>query len=127
MLEVFLETPGLETLTSLRRVVASGEALPPQLVRRFFSRLPHAPIAIELHNLYGPTEASVDVSFWPCVPEPPRDLVPIGRPIANHQLHVVDRALTPQPIGIPGELLLGGPGLARGYLGRPDLTAAVFI
>ncbi len=130
MLDVFLETletPGLETLTTLRLVVASGEALPPRLVRRFFSRLPHAPIAIELHNLYGPTEASVDVSFWPCVPEPPRDLVPIGRPIANHRLHVVDRALAPQPIGTPGELLLGGPGLARGYLGRPDLTAAVFI
>jgi amino acid adenylation domain-containing protein len=123
MLDVFLETPGLETLTSLRRVVASGEALPPRLVRRFFSRLPH----VRLHNLYGPTEASVDVSFWPCVPEPPRDLVPIGRPIANHHLHVVDRTLAPQPIGIPGELLLGGPGLARGYLGRPDLTAAVFI
>ncbi|MEO6193537.1 MAG: amino acid adenylation domain-containing protein, partial [Thermoanaerobaculia bacterium] len=97
--------------------------LPPQLVRRFFSRLPQA----ELHNLYGPTEASVDVSFWPCVPEPPGDVVPIGRPIANHQLHVVDRPLAPQPVGVPGELLLGGPGLARGYLGRPDLTAAVFI
>src|SRR6185369_6447498 len=123
MLEVFLETPGLEALASLRRVVASGEALPPQLVRRFFSRLPHA----ELHNLYGPTEASVDVSFWPCVPEPPGDVVPIGRPIANHQLHVVDRTLAPQPVGVPGELLLGGPGLARGYLGRPELTAAVFI
>ncbi|HEY3586131.1 MAG TPA: AMP-binding protein, partial [Myxococcaceae bacterium] len=103
MLEVFLETPGLEALASLRRVVASGEALPPQLVRRFFSRLPHA----ELHNLYGPTEASVDVSFWPCVPEPPSDVVPIGRPIANHQLHVVDRTLAPQPVGVPGELLLG--------------------
>jgi pristinamycin I synthase-3/4 len=123
MLEVFLEAPGLEELASLRRVVASGEALPPQLVRRFFSRLPQA----ELHNLYGPTEASVDVSFWPCVPEPPGDVVPIGRPIANHQLHVVDRTLAPQPVGVPGELLLGGPGLARGYLGRPDLTAAVFI
>ena len=131
MLEVFLEVlpekGGLETLTSLRRVVASGEALPPQLVRRFFSRLPQAPSEIELHNLYGPTKASVDVSFWPCVPEPPGDRVPIGRPIANHQLHVVDRALAPQPVGVPGELLLGGPGLARGYLGRPDLTAAVFI
>ncbi len=123
MLEVFLEVPGLEALASLRRVVASGEALPPRLVRRFFSRLPQA----ELHNLYGPTEASVDVSFWPCVPEPPGDVVPIGRPIANHQLHVVDRSLAPQPVGVPGELLLGGPGLARGYLGRPDLTAAVFI
>ncbi|HEX3527644.1 MAG TPA: amino acid adenylation domain-containing protein, partial [Thermoanaerobaculia bacterium] len=124
MLEVFLEVlPETGALPALRRVIASGEALPPQFVRRFFARLPH----VELHNLYGPTEASVDVSFWPCVPEPPRSLVPIGRPIANHRLHVVDRSLAPQPIGIPGELLLGGPGLARGYLDRPELTAAAFI
>ncbi|HEY2739842.1 MAG TPA: amino acid adenylation domain-containing protein, partial [Thermoanaerobaculia bacterium] len=124
MLDVFLEAlPETGALPALRRVVASGEALPPQLVRRFFARLPH----VELHNLYGPTEASVDVSFWPCVPEPPRSLVPIGRPIANHRLHVVERSLAPQPIGIPGELLLGGPGLARGYLDRPELTAAAFI
>jgi len=123
MLQAFLEVPGLEALSSLRLVMASGEALPPDLVRRFFARLGHA----ELHNLYGPTEASVDVSFWPCVPEPPRAVVPIGRPIANLRLHVVDRELRPQPIGVPGELLLGGVGLARGYLGRPDLTAAAFV
>jgi acyl carrier protein len=123
MLEAFLEAPGLASLSTLRRVMASGEALPAQLVRRFFARLGDA----ELHNLYGPTEASVDVSFWPCVPEPPGSLVPIGRPIDNHRLHVVDRYLELQPVGVAGELLLGGPGLARGYLGRPDLTAGVFI
>jgi amino acid adenylation domain-containing protein/non-ribosomal peptide synthase protein (TIGR01720 family) len=123
MLQAFLAAPGLEELTSVRRVMASGEALPPELVRQFFARMPHA----GLHNLYGPTEASVDVSFWNCEPEPPRGQVPIGRPIANHHLHVVDRHLEPQPIGVHGELLLGGPGLARGYLGRPDLTAAAFV
>ncbi|HKH48538.1 MAG TPA: amino acid adenylation domain-containing protein, partial [Thermoanaerobaculia bacterium] len=124
MLQVFLESaPGLEALTSIRQVMASGEALPPDLVRRFFARLPHA----ELHNLYGPTEASVDVSVWPAVPEPPRSVVPIGRPIANLRLHVVDRAFGPQPVGVAGELLLGGVGLARGYLGRPELTAAAFV
>ncbi|HJX27739.1 MAG TPA: amino acid adenylation domain-containing protein, partial [Thermoanaerobaculia bacterium] len=123
MLQAFLAAPGLEELTSVRKVMASGEALPPEMVRQFFQRMPHA----ELHNLYGPTEASVDVSFWACEPEPPRGLVPIGRPIANHRLHVVDPHLGPQPIGVPGELLLGGPGLARGYLGRPDLTAAAFV
>ncbi|HJX29310.1 MAG TPA: amino acid adenylation domain-containing protein, partial [Thermoanaerobaculia bacterium] len=130
MLQAFLEAPGLDqpgghpgTLQSVRRVMASGEALPPDLVRRFFARFGHA----ELHNLYGPTEASVDVSFWPAVPEPPRSVVPIGRPIANLRLHVVDRELRPQPIGVPGELLLGGIGLARGYLGRPELTAASFV
>jgi amino acid adenylation domain-containing protein/non-ribosomal peptide synthase protein (TIGR01720 family) len=123
MLQAFLEAPGLEPLPSLRRVMASGEALPPDLVRRFFQRLP----GVELHNLYGPTEASVDVSFWPCVPEPPRSVVPIGRPIANLRLHVVDRELAAQPVGVAGELLLGGVGLARGYLGRPELTAAAFV
>ncbi len=123
MLEAFLEVRNLASLTVLRRVFASGEALPPQLVRRFFTRLVHA----ELHNLYGPTEASVDVSAWPCVSEPPGSLVPIGRPIANHRLCVVDRHVAPQPVGVPGELLLGGPGLARGYLGQPDLTAEAFI
>jgi amino acid adenylation domain-containing protein len=123
MLQAFLEAPGLPALTSVRRVMASGEALPPELVRRFFERLPHA----ALHNLYGPTEASVDVSFWPCVPEPPRSVVPIGRPISNLRLHVMDRGLRPVPIGVAGELLLGGVGLARGYLGRPELTAAAFV
>ncbi|HEX3529301.1 MAG TPA: amino acid adenylation domain-containing protein, partial [Thermoanaerobaculia bacterium] len=127
MLEAFLDAPGLEELASLRRlrrVLASGEALSPQLVRRFQERIGN-PGQVELHNLYGPTEASVDVSFWPCPADP--SVVPIGRPIANHRLHVVDRTLRPQPIGVAGELLLAGPGLARGYLGQPDLTAAVFV
>ena len=123
MLQVFLEAPGLSGLSSLRLVMASGEALPLELVRRFFSRIQGA----ELHNLYGPTEASVDVSFWACEPDPARPAVPIGRPISNLCLYVVDRDLRPQPTGVPGELLLGGVGLARGYLGRPDLTAASFV
>src|SRR6185369_15075742 len=121
MLQAFVETAGLESLSSLRLVVASGEALPPDLVRRFSARLPRS----GLHNLYGPTEASVDVSFWPCPAEPA--IVPIGRPIANHRLHVVDRHTAPLALGAPGELLLGGIGLARGYLHRPDLTAAAFV
>jgi len=123
MLRAFLEVPDLVAPPSLRRVMASGEALAPDLVRRFFARLP----GVELHNLYGPTEASVDVSYWACVPEPPRGAVPIGRPIANLRLHVVDRASRPQPVGVPGELLLGGAGLARGYMARPELTAAAFV
>ncbi|HVR99985.1 MAG TPA: amino acid adenylation domain-containing protein, partial [Thermoanaerobaculia bacterium] len=121
MLQAFLEAPGVSELRSVRQVMASGEALPPELVRRFFAKVPGA----ALHNLYGPTEASVDVSFWPCEPDPA--VVPIGRPIANLRLHVADRELRLQPVGVPGELLLGGVGLARGYLGRPDLTAASFV
>jgi amino acid adenylation domain-containing protein len=121
MLQLFLEAPGLSSLSSLRRVMVSGEALPPEMVRRFHALLP----GVELHNLYGPTEASVDVSFWPAEQNPRR--VPIGRPIANLRLHVADRDLHSQPIGVPGELLLGGVGLARGYLGRAELTAAAFV
>jgi amino acid adenylation domain-containing protein len=123
MLQAFLEAPEASGLPSLRRVMASGEALPPELARRFYSKIARA----GLHNLYGPTEASVDVSFWPCDPDPARAVVPIGRPIANLRLHVVDPGLRLQPVGVAGELLLGGVGLARGYMGRPDLTAASFV
>jgi acyl-CoA synthetase (AMP-forming)/AMP-acid ligase II/acyl carrier protein len=116
----------------VRRVIASGEALPADLARRFFAHLPHPPHKphppdIELHNLYGPTEASVDVSFQPCEAGSVPAAIPIGRPIANLRWYAVDRDLRLQAPGVPGELLLGGAGLARGYLGRPDLTAAAFV
>ena len=124
MLAVFLAADGLEeSCTSLRRVVASGEALSLELVERFYKRLPHA----QLENLYGPTEASVNVTRWCCRPGDPRGIVPIGRPIANTQCHVLSAELRPVPVGTPGELFLGGVQLARGYLGRPDLTAERFV
>jgi amino acid adenylation domain-containing protein/non-ribosomal peptide synthase protein (TIGR01720 family) len=122
MLQVFVETPGVGALGSLRRVICSGEALPFSLQERFFSRL-----GAELDNLYGPTEAAVDVTFWPCRREDGRRVVPIGWPIANIQLYILDAHLQPTPIGVPGELHIGGVGLARGYHNRPDLTAATFI
>ena len=122
MLQVFLEASGVEECVSLKRVICSGEALPVELQKRFFGRL-----SCELHNLYGPTEASVDVSYWRCMPEQREATVPIGRPIANMKLHVLDRNLQPVPVGIAGELHIGGVGLARGYLNRPELTAAKFI
>ncbi|HVR97918.1 MAG TPA: amino acid adenylation domain-containing protein, partial [Thermoanaerobaculia bacterium] len=120
MLGAFLEVAEASDLSSVRRVLTSGEALTPELVRRF-SRVVDA----ELLNLYGPTEASVEVSVWACEPE--RLTVPIGRPISNLRLHVVDGEMRPQPVGVAGELLLGGVGLARGYLDRPDLTAGAFV
>jgi amino acid adenylation domain-containing protein len=122
MLQVFLEASGLENCSSLRQVFCSGEALPPELQVRFFERLD-----AELHNLYGPTEAAVDVTFWRCEREGDRRTVPIGRPIANTQIYILDRHLQPSPIGVPGEIHIGGAGLARGYLNRPDLTAEKFI
>jgi amino acid adenylation domain-containing protein/FkbH-like protein len=123
MLQVFLRQPGVEDCRSLRRVICSGEALPYELQQTFFKRLPF----VELHNLYGPTEAAVDVTFWQCRPDSKLQIVPIGRPIANIQMYILDPQLQPVPIGEPGELHIGGVGLARGYHNRPDLTAERFI
>jgi amino acid adenylation domain-containing protein len=123
MLQVFLAQPELGSCASLQRVILSGEALPEDLRRRFSERLP----AVDLHNLYGPTEASVDVTFWPCPRENGLGTVPIGRPIANTQIYLLDRDGGPAPLGTPGELAIGGVSLARGYLDRPDLTAERFV
>ena len=123
MLQLFLEEPNLDRCAGLRLVVASGEALAPDLRQRFRERLGNA----RLENLYGPTEASVDVTSWSCHKEAPRGIVPIGRPIGNLRIHLVDRDLRLVPRGVAGELLIAGVGLGRGYLGRPDLTAERFI
>jgi hypothetical protein len=80
-----------------------------------------------LHNLYGPTEGTISSAFFQCKPENPRAAVPIGRPIANTQLYILDRHLQPLPVGVPGELHIGGAGLARGYINDPRLTAERFI
>ncbi|NJQ14940.1 non-ribosomal peptide synthetase [Streptomyces bohaiensis] len=121
MLRAFCTTPAREDapLTSVRHLLCSGEALPGDLVADAARRFPIAP-----YNLYGPTEAAVDVTGTPCAPG---RRVTIGRPIANTRAHVVDDALRPVPVGVPGELLLGGVQLARGYHGRPDLTADRFV
>lgn len=123
LLEVLLETPGFDRCGSLRRVFSGGEALPPDLLNRF-----HQQSAAELTNLYGPTEACIDSTFWtsPGPGEPPVT-VPIGRPVSNAQVHVLDARLDPLPIGVIGELYIGGVNLARGYLRRPDLTADRFV
>jgi thioesterase domain-containing protein len=81
----------------------------------------------KLHNLYGPTEAAVDVTYWECERDRKQTVVPIGRPIANTQIYILDSNLQPTPIGVPGELHIGGIGLARGYLNRPELTKEKFI
>ncbi|WP_257168771.1 non-ribosomal peptide synthetase [Bradyrhizobium sp. SRS-191] len=122
MLQAFLEAAELDRCGSLRDVICSGEALPVETQNRFLQALPS-----RLHNLYGPTEAAVDVSFWPCRIEPGASQVPIGQPIGNIQLYVLDARLEPVPIGVAGELYIGGIGLARGYLHRPSLTAERFV
>lgn len=123
MLGLFLTATGLERLNHLKKVMCSGEALPHELTRRFFAKLPHA----ELHNLYGPTEASIDVTWWPCTADSTLNVIPIGSPIANTQTWILDEQLQPVPVGVVGELHLGGVQLARGYWNRPDLTAEKFI
>jgi len=123
MLRVFLEAEGVEECRSVKRVICSGEALPYELQERFFARLGVA----ELHNLYGPTEAAVDVTWWPCERGSARKVVPIGRPVANTQMYVLDSSLNPVPVGLPGELYIGGVQVGRGYWGRPELTAERFV
>ncbi|MBB5874662.1 amino acid adenylation domain-containing protein [Allocatelliglobosispora scoriae] len=122
MLAAFLDSPDVGRCTSLRLVVCSGQALPPELRDRFTGLLP-----ARLENLYGPTEAAVDVTAWRCDTETGRHIVPIGRPIAGVQTYVLDAGLGLAPIDVPGELYLGGVALARGYAGRPDLTADRFV
>jgi len=122
MLAAFVGHGDLHGCESLRRIVCSGEALPAELAGSTRQLLPQA----ELYNLYGPTEAAIDVTHWRCSGQERRS-VPIGRPIANLQIHILDERLNPQPIGVAGELYIGGIGLARGYHRRPGLTAERFV
>ncbi|MCP4927635.1 MAG: amino acid adenylation domain-containing protein [Gammaproteobacteria bacterium] len=122
MLQVFLQDTTATNCTSLKRVICSGEALSMELQQHFFAMLP-----AELHNLYGPTEAAIDVSYWACERDTKETAVPIGAPVTNTQLHIVDKYGHPCAIGLPGELWIGGDQVARGYINRPELTAAAFI
>ncbi|MCQ8131004.1 AMP-binding protein, partial [Methylomonas rivi] len=122
MLAEFVNQPELPAFPDLKRIVCSGEALPADLQQRVFQRLP----GVELDNLYGPTEAAIDVTHWTCRDDGNHS-VPIGQPIANSQIHILDAHLNPLPAGIAGELYIGGRGLARGYHRRSGLTAERFI
>ncbi len=121
-----LDADSVAACRTLRRVFCSGEALPTELCREW-ERLTGAP----LHNLYGPTEAAVDVSWYPaCGSELAAvtgSSVPIGWPVWNTGLRILDAAMRPVPPGVAGDLYLTGIQLAQGYLGRPDLTASRFI
>ena len=122
MLAVFAAEPAAAGLPALRRVISSGEALPAELAERATRTL-----GTPLHNLYGPTEAAVDVTAWEYRDEPGAVSVPIGAPVWNTALYVLDSALRPVPPGVAGELYLAGDQVARGYLDRPVLTAERFV
>ena len=126
LLALFLEEPGLEALSSLRRVTCGGEALPAEVAARFAARL-----GATLHNFYGPTETTIDATTWTSGASAARTTPgwtpPIGKPVGNARVYVLDEALEPVPDGLPGELFVGGPGVARGYLARPERTAEAFV
>jgi len=124
MLEAFLEAADMSKLNELRLVLCSGEVLRTSTAQGVVHALPN----VHLGNLYGPTEASIDVTYWDYSGDDLTHLsCPIGRPIANMRVHVLDSAGNRVGIGSLGEICLEGPGLAQGYLNRPDLTAQNFV
>jgi arthrofactin-type cyclic lipopeptide synthetase C len=123
MLQVFLEQAKVPRRSTLERVMCSGEALPGTLVQRFQRQLP----TCALHNLYGPTEAAVDVTSWACPTGIEGDRIPIGRPIANTWMYILDEHGVPVPAGVAGQIYIGGVQVARGYLDQSELTAERFL
>ncbi|WP_428243754.1 amino acid adenylation domain-containing protein [Gynuella sp.] len=123
MLQAFLEEPEIKNCQSIKRVFCSGEALPFSVQQRFFECLSSS----QLHNLYGPTEAAIDVTYWACRRDDRSGRVPIGRPVANSRIYILDKHLNPVPVGVSGELHIGGVQVGRGYHNRPELTASRFI
>ncbi|HET9899266.1 MAG TPA: amino acid adenylation domain-containing protein [Streptosporangiaceae bacterium] len=122
VLRMLVAEPGLSACATLRLVFCAGEPLPVRLCRQLRGQL-----AVELVNTYGPTECAIDVTAWPYSGDEPRDIVAIGRPIDNTQVLVLDPALRPVPPGEDGELCVAGVQVARGYVGRGDLTAERFV
>ncbi|WP_236587727.1 non-ribosomal peptide synthetase [Tumebacillus amylolyticus] len=122
MMQLFLEESGVERCTSIKRALCAGEALPFELQERYFAKLD-----AELHNLYGPTEAAVIVLHWKCERGSDKRVVPIGFPIANTQIYLLDERMQPVPRGVAGELYIAGTAVARGYLNRPELNEEKFV
>ncbi len=123
LLSVFLAEEQVEQAVTLKQVICGGESLPDDLVKLFYERLPHA----TLHHSYGPTETAIASSETVCERNSPYQVTPIGRPLANTQLYVLDEQMQPVPTGVIGELYIGGSGVGRGYLNQPELTATKFV
>ena len=123
LLSLFLTERDVEQAVSLRQMICGGESLPHDVVKQFYQRLPQA----TLHHSYGPTETAIASSETICRRNSVHRVTPIGRPLANTQLYVLDKHMQPLPIGLIGELYIGGIGLGRGYLNQPALTAERFV
>jgi amino acid adenylation domain-containing protein len=108
--------------SNIRQVFCSGEALSPATASKFFEYFDS-----DLHNLYGPTEAAIDVTYWQCLKDEQSTIMPIGRPIDNTQIYILDKYLNPVPVCVAGELFIAGTGVARGYRNRDQLNALKFI
>jgi amino acid adenylation domain-containing protein len=122
LLRLMLDERLREAGCTLRWICCGGESMPPDMPNRLFEL-----VDVPLYNLYGPTETAVDATWWTCRRGDNRPRIPIGRPIANVQVYVLGSQHRPVPIGVPGELYIGGAGLARGYLNDPQLTIERFL
>ena len=122
LLQAIVEQGSLRECPALRRIVCGGEAMSPELARQVLEQRP-----IELINMYGPTETTINATFARCDSSDSSDRVMIGRPCGNTEIYVLDERGNPVPVGVPGEIHIGGEGLARGYLNRPNLNARRFI
>ncbi len=127
MLGFFIDAPAFGSCTTLRRVFCGGGALPSALETRFFARCREFELGTALVNTYGPTETTINVTTWTCDNRDRGAIVPIGRPIGNTRVYVLDERLQPVPIGVAGELYVGGVPVSRGYHGAPELTSQRFI
>ncbi|MBL8675864.1 MAG: amino acid adenylation domain-containing protein, partial [Alphaproteobacteria bacterium] len=123
LLDLFIASKEGKKCTSLKQIITGGETLLNEVRRNFIDIFKNT----NLYLAYGPTEAAISVTHWNCREEGYLTKTPIGTPIANTQLHILDESLNPVPIGVSGEIYIGGVGLARGYLNRPDLTAERFV
>src|SRR5690606_2541882 len=123
LLRALADVGELGRCRSIRHFTVGGEALAPELMRAFHEQLPG-----NLYNMYGPTEAAVAVTCWKCDRAwNGAGPLPIGKPIANTSIYILDPQLQPVPVGVPGELCIGGVQVGLGYLNRPELTAERFV
>ncbi|NDC22381.1 amino acid adenylation domain-containing protein, partial [bacterium] len=123
LLNLFINLKDIQRCQSLTQVITGGESLTNEISQKFISNFKYT----NLYLAYGPTEAAISVTHWDCHNKEHENKIPIGRPISNTEIYILDNHQNPVPVGVNGEIYIGGAGLARGYLNRPDLTAEKFV